>query len=130
MSDIDASFDAFLAASRSAGHGRTRGPSPSIDFEPFGEERVAPAPVPAVRREVDDVEMQRRRFVGEVDEVARPRVEARVAVEQVDERDRGDDPRAALPARRDRRLPRATRSAANSASASPASSRPGARPRP
>ena len=36
--------------------------------------------------------MQRRRVVGQVDEISRPRVEARVAVEQVDERDRGDDP--------------------------------------
>jgi len=37
----------------------------------------------------------------EVDEISRPGVETGVAVEQVDERDRGNDPGAALPARRD-----------------------------
>ena len=43
----------------------------------------------ALGRRVDDVEVQRRRFVGEVDELARTGARAG-RVEQVDERDRGD----------------------------------------
>ena len=57
-----------------------------------------------MRGQIDHVEMERRRVVGEVDEVARPGVVARIAVEEVDQRHRGDDPRAALPARRHGRV--------------------------
>jgi NADPH:quinone reductase len=57
-----------------------------------------------VRGEIDHVEMQGGRLVGEINEVCGSGMETRVAIEQVDERDRGDDPGAALPTRRYRRL--------------------------
>lgn len=59
--------------------------------------------MPALGCQVDHVQVQGGSFVGEVDEVARAGMRAR-PVEQVDERDPGDHPRATLSTRRDRRL--------------------------
>ncbi len=53
-----------------------------------------------MRGEIDHIEVQRRSFVGEVDEVAGAGVETRVTVEQVDQRYCGDHPGATLATRR------------------------------
>ncbi len=60
------------------------------DFAPFVEERVEPRFVVAFGGVVDDVEVRCRGVVGKVDELAAAVDEAR-SVEEVDERDGGDD---------------------------------------
>jgi NADPH:quinone reductase len=63
--------------------------------EPFREAGVAPLTVPAAGREVDHVQVQGGRFVGELDEVARTGMRLG-RVEQVDERNGREHPRPAF----------------------------------
>ena len=70
--------------------------------EPLVEQRIAPVRVLAVARVVDDVQVQRRRVVGQLDEIGATRMRRR-RVEEVDERHAREHPAAAVGARGDGR---------------------------
>jgi NADPH2:quinone reductase len=67
--------------------------------EPLFEERVVPLRVFALTGVVDDVEVKRRRVVGQIDELGAARMR-RSRVEKIDERDRCDNPATAVGTRR------------------------------
>ena len=71
-------------------------------IEPFLEQRIAPVRVFAVAAVVDDVEVQRRCVVGEIDEIRTTRVR-RSSIEQIDERHAREHARPAIGTRRYRR---------------------------
>jgi len=77
-------------------------PRRDAGIQPFVEERIPPVRVFAVGRVVDDVQVQRRRFVGQIDQRGAARVRRR-GIEQIDERDRCEHSTAALGARGDGR---------------------------
>ncbi len=70
--------------------------------EPLLEERVAPARVFAFAHAVDDIQVQRGRFVGQVDELDAERMRRRVG-QQIDECDPGNHPATAVGTGRDGR---------------------------
>ena len=86
---------------------------------PLHRARVAPRAVPALGHEVDDVDVQGRSVVGELEELGCPWVRRR-RLEEVGERNCGEHPRSAVRARRDGRrlqlLGQSTRDTASSAS--------------
>jgi NADPH:quinone reductase len=67
--------------------------------EPFLEQRIPPTRVLAVARLVDDVQVQRRCLVGQIDELDAERMRRR-GIEQIDERDRGEHAATAVGTRR------------------------------
>ena len=69
---------------------------------PFGEAGIEPLVVLALGDEILDVDVQRRRFLGQLDEVGGAGVE-RTTLEHVEHRDHRQDPAAARRARRHRR---------------------------
>ena len=86
-----------------AAHGRRgAGPAGATASSHSSWPGIAPEPVVAARRAVDHVEVQRRRVVGELEELVRAAVRRR-GVEQVGERDDREHPAPALGARRHRR---------------------------
>ncbi len=70
--------------------------------EPLVEERITPVRVLALTRVVDDVQVQRRRVIGQFDEIGPARMRRR-RVEEIDERHARQHPAAAFGARRDGR---------------------------
>ena len=108
MRDVRDAFDELAAHADRADRRWRAGSAPDVrpgrdaGVEPLLEERVAPRRVLAVARVVDDVEVQRRRFVGQVDQCGAARMRRR-GVEQIDERNRREHPATAVGTRGNRR---------------------------